>query len=391
MQRQRATPFPHRSGFANGRHHAMNHLQQARWPLRRSNLTERLSGLPQSERSRFYTHTYAAVRHSILLLMFAMPLLFMADWGRDYALYGEQAIQRLPMRLAMTLAMTAWASLLLFQRLQQRWQELIGTIYLCLYGMCLAAITIQEPARLSMLHLVVALMLIIWLRVAVRPKMIAVVALVLCLPLATAMFAVHASLELWLAYTLYCALGIWIGLTHRAVFLENWLDLYLMRRRLQEQLHEDSLTGVSNRDAWEATGVRAHRRAVDTGMDTCVIFFDLDHFKSINDRYGHAVGDAVLQEVSKVMKRNLRAGELLARLGGEEFVALLPCVAMEDAVRVAQRILTGVRNLHGPVPVTLSAGVAQARPHETLDALTARADNAMLRAKRTGRDHVVCD
>lgn len=359
------------------------------WLMRWNALEVRLARLPQGERSRFYIHTHAAVRQSVLLLMFAMPLLFLADWGRDFAQHGDLALPRLPQRLAMTALTMGWAGLLLFRGLQRHWQEVIGTAYLCLYGLCMAVITIQEPERLSMLHVVAALMLIIWLRVAVRPSTIAGVTLVLCLPLAIAMFVVDASPGLWLAYALYCTLAIWIGLTNRSLFLENWLDLYLLRQRLLERLHEDSLTGVSNREAWEATGTRTHRRTMDNGVDTCVIFFDLDHFKSINDRHGHAVGDAVLQEVSKVMKRNLRAGELLARLGGEEFVAMLPSVAMDDAVRIADRIRTGVQALCHPVPVTLSAGVAQALPDEPLEALTARADAAMLEAKRSGRNRIV--
>lgn len=389
MQHPRATPLPRRQRPPRTRGLLPRIGTWLRhWLMRWTAVDARLARMPRSDRERFYLHVMMCLRQSVLLLMFTMPLLFVADWARLYAQHGDLSITKLPQRLAMAALLVGWTCLLLFRRLQRHWHELIATAYLCLFGMCTAFVTIQEPAHLGMLHVVVALMLIIWLRIAVRPNTIAGATLVLCLPLATAMFVIKAPAGLWVAYALYCALATWIGLTNRAIFLENWLDLYLQRQSLQDRLHEDSLTGVSNRDAWEATGTSTHRRTMDIGVETCVIFFDLDHFKSINDRYGHAVGDAVLQEVSKVMKRNLRAGELLARLGGEEFVALLPCVALEDALRVAERIRAGVEALRTPVPVTLSAGVAQGHRSETLEALTARADTAMLQAKRDGRNRI---
>ena len=239
-----------------------------------------------------------------------------------------------------------------------------------------------------MLHVVLSLMLIIWLRFAVHPATAVGVIAALTMPLAVSMLQLQSSLDLWGAYAAFCLVGIWVGLAARNASLASWLELYELRQRLLGRLHEDSLTGVSNRDAWDVGASYAHRHALRAGQSACVIFFDLDRFKSINDRYGHATGDTILQDVSNVMKRNLRDGELLARIGGEEFVALLPRVVLDDALRVAERIRSEVKAMRGAAPVTLSAGVAQAEPGESLDALTARADAAMLEAKRGGRDRV---
>jgi diguanylate cyclase (GGDEF)-like protein len=123
-----------------------------------------------------------------------------------------------------------------------------------------------------------------------------------------------------------------------------------------------------------------------------VLVFDLDHFKAINDRSGHATGDAMLQLFAKVARETLRATDIIGRLGGEEFVALLPSTAAEAAiaaerVRAAFAVATIVRSGRR-IAATVSIGVASASPATAIDLPITRADDALYRAKKNGRNRV---
>ena len=350
----------------------------------------RIASLAGEERRRFFAFARNRLQRDLALLKFAMPLLFLVGWIRDYVVDGDRAVATLPLRVAMCALLLLAAALLATRRLR-RWQEAGNVAYLVLFGACIALTTIQEPARLSLVHVVIALMLIIWLRFSLRARTAAGVILALCLPLAGILFALRADPALWIAYALFAVMGICIGLASRRTHLEGWLDLFRIRHRLLLRLHRDSLTGVANRDAWQATATLAHARAMQAGHPVCVVFFDLDHFKAINDRHGHAAGDAILRDAAQAMRTHLRKGDLVARIGGEEFVALLAGAALEDAIALAERVRASVQALPAPFPVTLSAGVACAGAGESLESLTARADHALLMAKRSGRNRVCRD
>jgi diguanylate cyclase (GGDEF)-like protein len=122
-----------------------------------------------------------------------------------------------------------------------------------------------------------------------------------------------------------------------------------------------------------------------------VILADLDHFKSVNDVHGHGVGDAVLRDVSYRLRADLRAFESAYRIGGEEFVVLLPGVSVDEAQTIANRIWTAIRSEPvGELQVTMSFGLASSDPGAPFDytGVFAQADAALYEAKRTGRDRV---
>src|ERR1700722_2761063 len=154
----------------------------------------------------------------------------------------------------------------------------------------------------------------------------------------------------------------------------------------------DPLTGLLNRRGFfEAAGALTtrHRRTL---APVSVLAFDLDHFKSVNDRYGHAVGDAVLQMFAKVARETLRASDVVGRLGGEEFVALLPSTLAEasiaaERVRAALAAASLIRNGQR-VAATVSIGVSSGSPTTAVDLLITRADDALYRAKANGRNRV---
>jgi two-component system, cell cycle response regulator len=161
----------------------------------------------------------------------------------------------------------------------------------------------------------------------------------------------------------------------------------------------DSLTGVFNRRYLSAHLPRLMERAVEGNKTVSALLFDIDHFKVVNDTYGHDVGDVVLSEVAARAGRNLRTFDLVARLGGEEFVVILPDTDAESARIVAERLRHRIGDvpfevpgLATPLAVTVSVGYAVAgRAGDTGDSLLKRADEALYEAKHAGRNCVVGD
>jgi diguanylate cyclase (GGDEF)-like protein len=152
----------------------------------------------------------------------------------------------------------------------------------------------------------------------------------------------------------------------------------------------DLLTGVLNRRSFLEQATRESSRADRYKSRFALIFIDIDHFKQINDRYGHATGDVALIHFVQVLKHGLREADLLARWGGEEFVVLAPQATLEQGFQLADKLRAEVAatDFAGAGKVTCSMGVAEWNAGESLDALCQRADAALYRAKETGRDRV---
>ncbi len=164
--------------------------------------------------------------------------------------------------------------------------------------------------------------------------------------------------------------------------------------RIEEIAIRDELTGAYNRRFLMETLGREAARAARLSKPLGLCLFDLDHFKRINDSYGHAAGDAVLRRFTEIARTGLRGVDVLGRQGGEEFVLVLPDTDLEGALACAERIRANVERedfprLPAPHRVTVSAGVACATRPETPDTLLARADRGLYAAKRGGRNRVV--
>jgi two-component system, cell cycle response regulator len=154
----------------------------------------------------------------------------------------------------------------------------------------------------------------------------------------------------------------------------------------------DPLTGVGNRRALEKALALETRRAERTGESLCAVMADLDHFKRINDTFGHDAGDKVLAAFGDLLRRQTRGTDVVARFGGEEFVVLMPHTDLVHATDTAERIreaLASSRFEPLPDPVTVSIGVAELAANEPGEALLRRADRALYEAKQSGRDRVV--
>lgn len=180
------------------------------------------------------------------------------------------------------------------------------------------------------------------------------------------------------------------------LLLLAWLAVRQLRRArvLRELAATDALTGIPNRRAIEQFGARATRAAKSSGQPLAVLAFDIDHFKQVNDRHGHAAGDEVLKRVAAACQGALRPGDMVGRTGGEEFLAVLPGTRATHAARVAERLRQCVQDLsfddvQPGLKVTVSVGAAGlAEGEDSLDAAIGRADAALYRAKQGGRNRV---
>ena len=177
--------------------------------------------------------------------------------------------------------------------------------------------------------------------------------------------------------------------------LERLAAAELQARLIVERLSlTDSLTGLSNRRHFEEAGRIEFSRAERHRHALAVIIIDLDHFKLVNDTYGHAAGDAVLAAAAGACRRLLRISDIAARIGGEEFCLLLPETDSRGAGVLAERLRTSIAGLQfgtvtPPLTMTASFGISERAPAgDTFETLVARSDKALYRAKSDGRNRV---
>jgi diguanylate cyclase (GGDEF)-like protein len=164
----------------------------------------------------------------------------------------------------------------------------------------------------------------------------------------------------------------------------------------------DALTGLFNRRAFDAAVRTMAAEAMNSGTDLAFILLDVDHFKHVNDEWGHPVGDEVLRHVASLLTRTVRGGDIVARYGGEEFAVILAETGRRAAVSVAENLREAVcshpflindtadgRPVEACLRITISAGISCFTPGEAISQWTARADAALYRAKHAGRDRVM--
>jgi len=191
--------------------------------------------------------------------------------------------------------------------------------------------------------------------------------------------------DVWL-FVLILVLATWTGDAQRRL-LVGLLDA-------RHDASHDALTGLANRRSAEERLEAAHADAVRHHEPMSVLVLDLDHFKRINDRHGHAAGDHVLQAVGRILHQELRGGDLGARYGGEEFLVLLPHCAGEQALEIAERIRERIAGMRTQVDgkvlrITVSIGVSSLVAGESVATLLVRGDAALYAAKAEGRNRCV--
>lgn len=190
-------------------------------------------------------------------------------------------------------------------------------------------------------------------------------------------------------YTLAYGLGILLlAVIGTSLF---WMRrLNALNQQLSVMAQTDALTQLTNRHGLNLTLEKDLERAQRYQHPLSVIMMDIDHFKQVNDQYGHLAGDKILVECSQLLRENLRKSDVICRWGGEEFLVLCFETTQEQATNLAELLLEKIR--HHPFPevgnVTVSAGVAQAEPADNAETLTKRADTLLYEAKHKGRDQV---
>ena len=152
----------------------------------------------------------------------------------------------------------------------------------------------------------------------------------------------------------------------------------------------DELTKVENRRGLERRLRSEAERMLRTGVPYSVVVVDLDHFKHVNDTFGHVAGDDVLRDVGRVLREGVRDGDHVGRWGGEEFAVVCPAASTDAASSLAERLRHAIRSTSftDGIELTASFGVAEARPEESIEEVVERADAALYTAKREGRDRV---
>jgi diguanylate cyclase (GGDEF)-like protein len=179
-----------------------------------------------------------------------------------------------------------------------------------------------------------------------------------------------------------------------ALFRQMVARLQTARDQLVTLATTDTLTGLLNRRSIYQRIAEEMARHQRSGKPLGCLMLDVDHFKQVNDRYGHAAGDEVLRRVAAHLQETLRPYDAIGRFGGEEFLVILPETDQETLSGVAERLRAGLPQKvqtgtpESPLPVTASFGITTYRPGEAIDPFLARADHGMYKAKNLGRNRV---
>jgi diguanylate cyclase (GGDEF)-like protein len=185
-----------------------------------------------------------------------------------------------------------------------------------------------------------------------------------------------------------------ISYVHNVNLIRIYVTDITQRKRDEEAIYllatTDSLTGIANRREFTAILVREMDQTKRYGMPMALVMYDIDYFKRVNDTFGHDVGDQVLQTVTCLVKDNIRASDIVARWGGEEFMVLMPQTDLQDAGNTAEKLRLAIAGHHFDQvnKLTVSFGVTAYEPQDDLNSLLKRVDDALYQAKERGRNRV---
>jgi diguanylate cyclase (GGDEF)-like protein len=188
---------------------------------------------------------------------------------------------------------------------------------------------------------------------------------------------------------LYVLLSLAGGLVAHYMMQDYRRSAFVHALRLSEMSATDALTGIHNRRQFLDLASRLAERLQYADRRLCLLYLDIDHFKSLNDRFGHAAGDVALKVLASRLEALVRPQDVIGRLGGEEFAVALPECLLADALALAERVRAALALIERPDGMlSVSVGVAQQHERESLAAVLHRADLAMLQAKESGRNTV---
>lgn len=321
-------------------------------------------------------------------LMLVSAVIFFLIGGSDFVLARQHAVEVFIYRVcAVSLLLVVWW----LSRHSRTRNQLAAWVCVAVLVVSIGqslSMTLDRSILIPSLNSYVLLVLITGPLWSEARHFIAGMASALAPPM-VALSALGVELATWVAYAVYLSAAAMGAFTLWRTRLRASFHSAQLRSELEHRAVSDGLTGILNRAGWDQHANIVLQSAVAAGLPVSLIYLDLDHFKAVNDRYGHAAGDEVLEATARLIRIQVRHGDLVARIGGEEFVALLIGVGLETGTAVAERIRSQFEYRDGPIYGTLSAGVAQLSNGEDLRCLLARADSALMRAKRQGRNRVV--
>ena len=192
-------------------------------------------------------------------------------------------------------------------------------------------------------------------------------------------------------YLVYMAIAIAMATVLRAFMARTLFEQFRLERQLRDQIHTDGLTGLLRRNRFLELAQLALNDAQRQRQPLCLVFLDVDHFKPLNDNFGHAAGDTALAALATTLLAQTRGSDLVGRMGGEEFAVLLPGVDLLQGISRAEQLRAAAHEVLRPDgPLTISIGLARYAPgNDDIAHLMARADQAMRHAKKSGRDRVI--
>jgi len=352
-------------------------------------LNGRIDGLAPEQRAELIAQQREQSRRYVVILFLAAPMLLLIGGVRDLLLGAPHAWMLVPWRITLSLVTAGLAVAIRQGWVSEGISAGLAVLGIGLFNVGLAFNAQAEPAHMGLVHVVVMLLAMMVLPLTIRGRDIVGMVAVLVLPLLGLLAWRHASLAVWWTALAAVALGVWAGLFMRRQRLEIALELFELRRQLELRVDLDMLTGLFNREGWFRSAREVFTLTRNARKPLALAYLDLDHFKRINDDFGHAAGDVALASVADMLRRHSRRQDIVGRLGGEEFVVLMPGVNEQAAVQLVQDLCEAVRAVSAPRPITFSAGVCQVRTTETLETAMRRADQALLQAKREGRDRVL--
>jgi len=176
---------------------------------------------------------------------------------------------------------------------------------------------------------------------------------------------------------------------HYAVVLNDITEQEIYKKELELLSTTDELTNTGNRRYFEKKLKEEISRSSRYNYPFSLVMFDIDHFKVVNDKYGHTVGDEVLKEYSKFVKSYLREDDVFSRVGGEEFMIVLPYTSKDAAKEIAEKLRKAIETYKKVVPITMSFGVVEFEKNDDFESMYKRVDEALYSAKESGRNMVV--
>lgn len=322
-------------------------------------------------------------------------------WQNGYLRLSETAYIQV-----MVIWVTGFAALLV---VPQRWTSLQHTSVTLMRvlwtNLGVVAVAALVPHSLRVLLLVVPLFGVFYASLNVNRGHVLLIAILtwlfymLCAVLFIEINQTNARFEGLLMIGFAIMLGGGLLLSWEALLIRDTLKkdnegMQATMTRLREAALRDELTGVHNR-RYLLEALRRQKALADRGAHRFTLCYcDLDHFKRVNDDFGHAVGDAALRQFAQLAQSVVRNVDYAARYGGEEFILLLQDTGAEDAERVAERLGSKTRQMWVPgtpddFVLTVSIGITEYRSGERIDDVLNRADKALYRAKQAGRDRVI--